>query len=69
MTLVGLVVRANEQDIKHTKEETMAKVPVYHSIDDEENKIIIDIHEIKNACVEEMEKKYPDYDVEVVEVT
>ena len=47
----------------------MAKVPVYHSIDDEENKIIIDIHEIKNACVEEMQKKYPDYDVEVVEVT
>ena len=25
---------------------------------DAENKIIIDIHEIKNACVEEMEKKY-----------
>ena len=47
----------------------MAKVSVYHSIDDEENKIIIDIHEIKNAFVEEMEKKYPDYDVEVVEVT
>ena len=47
----------------------MAKVPVYHSIDDEENKIIIDIHEIKNACIEEMEKEYPEYDVEVVEVT
>ena len=47
----------------------MTEVPVYHSIDYEEKKIIIDIHEIKNACIEKIEKKYPEYDVEVVEVT
>ena len=69
MTSVMLEEQENEQDIGHIKEETMAKVPVYHSIDDEENKIIIDIHEIKNACIEEMEKQYPEYNVEVVEVT
>ena len=56
MTLVGLVVRANEQDIKHTKEETMAKVLVYHSIDDDENKIYVDIKEIEKDCIKEMKK-------------
>jgi hypothetical protein len=61
------VVRANEQDIKQTKEETMAKVLVYHSIDDDENKIYIDIKEIEKDSIKEMKKEYPKYDVEVVE--
>ncbi len=47
----------------------MAKVVIYHSIDDEEKKVLIDIHEIKNACIEEMEKQYPDYEVEAIEVS
>ena len=73
MTLVGLVVRANEQDIKHTnRKETMARVPVYHSIDYEEKKIYIDIEEIKNKALREIKKEYPDWDendFEVVECT
>jgi len=70
MTLVGLVVRANEQDIKHTnRKETMTKVDIYHSVDDDENKIYIDIIEIERKCIKEMKKKYPEYNVEVVECT
>lgn len=45
----------------------MAKVLVYHSIDDDENKIYIDIKEIEKDCIKEMKKEYPKYDVEVVE--
>jgi hypothetical protein len=45
----------------------MAKVLVYHSIDDDENKIYIDIKEIEKDCIKEMKKEYPEYDVEVVE--
>ena len=47
----------------------MAKVLVYHSIDDDENKIYVDIKEIEKDAVKEMKKEYPDYDVEVVEFT
>ena len=47
----------------------MAKVLVYHSIDDDENKIYVDIKEIEKDAVKEMKKEYPDYNVEVVEVT
>ena len=45
----------------------MAKVLVYHSIDDDENKIYVDIKEIEKDAVKEMKEEYPDYDVEVVE--
>ena len=45
----------------------MAKVLVYHSIDDDENKIYIDIKEIEKDSIKEMKKEYPKYDVEVVE--
>jgi|TARA_R110002012_G_scaffold140492_1_gene298107 hypothetical protein len=44
----------------------MTKVNVYHSVDDDENKIYIDIVEIERKCIEEMKKEYPEYDVEVV---
>ena len=74
MTSVMSEEQENEQDIGHInrKEETMAAVPVYHSIDYEEKKIYIDIEEIKNEAMREIKKEYPDWDeddFEVVEVT
>ena len=47
----------------------MAKVLVYHSIDDDENKIYIDIHEIKKDMIKEIKKEYPKYDIEILEVS
>ena len=35
------------------------KVTCYHSIDDEEKQVFIDIHEIANDCIKQMKKKYP----------
>ena len=68
MTSVMLEGQENEQDIGHTnRKETMAKVLVYHSIDDDENKIYVDIKEIEKDCIKEMKKEYPKYDIEVVE--
>ena len=37
----------------------MAKATIYHSVDDDENKVYIDIKEMK--------KEYPNRDIEVVE--
>jgi len=47
----------------------MTKVDIYHSIDENENKIYIDIVEIQRKCIKEIKKEYPEYDVEVVECT
>tara|TARA_B100001939_G_scaffold28117_1_gene22405 strand:+ start:148 stop:291 length:144 start_codon:yes stop_codon:yes gene_type:complete len=47
----------------------MAKVLVYHSYDDDENKVYIDIKEIEKECIKEMKKEYPNMDIEVVEFT
>ena len=45
----------------------MAKATIYHSVDDDENKVYIDIKEIEKDCIKEMKKKYPNRDIEVVE--
>ena len=47
----------------------MTKVDIYYSVDDDENKIYVDIKEIEKDCIKEMNKKYPEYNVEVVECT
>jgi|TARA_R100000458_G_C8055658_1_gene100848 hypothetical protein len=43
------------------------KVPCYHSIDDEEKQVFIDIHEIANDCIKQMKKKHPNYEVIIVD--
>ena len=45
----------------------MPKTTIYHSIDDDENKVYIDIKEIEKECIKEMKKEYPNKDIEVVE--
>ncbi len=45
----------------------MSKTTIYHSIDDDENKVYIDIKEIEKECIKEMKKEYPNMDIEVVE--
>lgn len=45
----------------------MPKTTIYHSVDDDENKVYIDIKEIEKDCIKEMKKKYPNRDIEVVE--
>lgn len=45
----------------------MAKVDVYHAINEEEKEILIDIHEIQQECIREMKKKYPKYKIEIVD--
>ena len=47
----------------------MIKTPIYYSIDDDENKIYIDIHEIKKDMIKEIKKEYPKYDIEIVEAS
>jgi len=47
----------------------MTKVDIYHSVDEDENKVYIDIVEIERKCIKEIKKDYPKYDVEVVECT
>jgi len=43
------------------------KVTCYHSIDDEEKQVFIDIHEIANDCIKQMKKKYPSFEVVIVD--
>ena len=45
----------------------MSKTTIYHSIDDDENKVYIDIKEIEKECIKEMKTEYPNMDIEVVE--
>ena len=45
----------------------MAKVIVYHAINEEEKEILIDIHEIQNECIRQMKKEYPKYKIEIVD--
>tara|TARA_B100000212_G_scaffold334472_1_gene305195 strand:+ start:2332 stop:2481 length:150 start_codon:yes stop_codon:yes gene_type:complete len=45
----------------------MAKVIVYHAVNEEEKEILIDIHEIQQECIREMKKEYPKYKVEIVD--
>ena len=45
----------------------MAKVNVYHAINEEEKEILIDIHEIQQECIEVMKKEYPKYKIEIVD--
>ena len=47
----------------------MAKATIYHSVDDDENKVYIDIKEIEKDCIKEMKKEYPNRDIEVVEIS
>ncbi len=46
---------------------SMAKVIVYHAVNEEEKEILIDIHEIQQECIREMKKEYPKYKVEIVD--
>ena len=43
------------------------KVTCYHSIDDKEKQVFIDIHEIANDCIKQMKKKHPNYEVIIVD--
>ena len=45
----------------------MAKVIVYHAINEEEKEILIDIYEIQKQCIKEMKKEYPKYKIEIVD--
>ncbi len=47
----------------------MAKVDIYHSVDDDEKRVYIDIIEIERKCIKEIKKEYPNHDIEVVECT
>ena len=47
----------------------MIRTIIYHSINDDENKIYIDLHEIKKEMIKLMKKKYPKYDIEIVEAS
>ena len=43
------------------------KVTCSHSIDDEEKQVFIDSHEIANDCIKQMKKKYPSFEVVIVD--
>ncbi len=43
------------------------KVPCYHSINDDEKQVLVDIHEVANDCIKQMKKKYPNYKVIIVD--
>ena len=45
----------------------MAKVRVYHAVNVDEKQVFIDIHEVANDCIKQMKKKYPDYDIVIVD--
>ena len=45
----------------------MTKVDIYHSMDEDENKIYNDIQEIANESIRKMKLEYPDYDIVIVD--
>jgi len=43
------------------------KVTCYHAVNVDEKQVFIDIHEVANDCIKQMKKKYPDYDIVIVD--